>query len=560
MRVFPRILLTVSADQVVDDEEDDFKLNTADFSEDDRTADTPNTPFSPGPGPARKKFPSELKTIKCTYEGCTKTFNRPIRLTAHLRTHTNDRAFACTYEGCDKAYFQDKHLQAHIKGSHTHERSFVCDWEGCGKSFLTSTRLKRHKDTHVGHERFRCAGFPPCNQTFRKHHTLQRHINSEHLQLAPYQCTFVDILTNTVCRAGFDGANGLRQHVERIHGVPKFFCPDCIMPGQFDMEGNPLHLGFVTEKEHQAHIRKEHAHCPFCDLKCRGQRDLQTHIEGQHSGTTLEDRKNIPCTYAGCDRRFTKQNNLAAHVRSVHLGERFICGTFDVSSYHDVAHFDDSDGCGSDFVSKQYLVDHIRVAHLGLSSVINANRKRASVSDIETDDDDEYLDNDFVNEEDYLQPGKRTTKKRGSRTKHTVMDDLIGVSYANDPKRNIMCPVFPCEHRFMRDYDLQVHLQSMHEGWIPNMAPAPMMSLPFSDMNASFQYPEPNMGNHGLFSQQNSFASTPLSSFDDPGADIDWELQRKVLEGGEFWIGSDDPIPNETEWSQDVREMRRLVG
>ncbi len=180
-----------------DNVEEEYKGDDSDTSDEEQTADTPVTPFSP----ARKKFPSELKTIKCTWEGCTKTFNRPARLTAHLRSHTNERPYVCTYEGCDKAYLTDKHLQTHIKGSHTHERSYHCDWEACNKSFLTSTRLKRHKEAHKGHERFRCTAYPPCNRTFRKHQTLQRHIRSEHLELAPYPCTYIDRITGEACDA-----------------------------------------------------------------------------------------------------------------------------------------------------------------------------------------------------------------------------------------------------------------------------------------------------------------------------------------------------------------------
>jgi len=215
------------------DEEEDYKNDKSGSSDEGQTADTPVTPFSPG----RKKFPSELKTIKCTWEGCIKTFNRPARLTAHLRSHTGERPFVCTYEGCDKAYLTDKHLQTHIKGSHTHEKKYACDWEGCDKSFLTSTRLKRHKEAHKGHDRFRCTGYPPCNQTFRKHNTLQRHIRSDHLELAPYPCTYIDPITGEACNAGFDGSVGLRKHEERVHGAAQFFCPQCIVEGAFTPDG-----------------------------------------------------------------------------------------------------------------------------------------------------------------------------------------------------------------------------------------------------------------------------------------------------------------------------------
>jgi len=48
-------------------------------------------------------------------------------------------------------------------------------------------------------------------------------------------------------------------------------------------------------------------------------------------------------------------------------------------------------------------------------------------------------------------------------------------------------------------------------------------------------------------------------------ADIDWELQRRALEGGAFWIGAEEAEDNfrgnpAEEWTQEEMEMRRLVG
>ncbi|KFX93437.1 hypothetical protein V490_04842 [Pseudogymnoascus sp. VKM F-3557] len=108
-----------SSDSDGDGNYSDHGESDASHDEDPEPTETPQTPFSP----PQRKFPSELKTIKCTYDGCTKTFNRPVRLASHLRSHTNERPFACTYADCDKAYIEEKHLKQHIKGSHTHERN-----------------------------------------------------------------------------------------------------------------------------------------------------------------------------------------------------------------------------------------------------------------------------------------------------------------------------------------------------------------------------------------------------------------------------------------------------
>ncbi len=332
------------------------------------------------------------------------------------------------------------------------------------------------------------------------------------------------------------------------------------------MDGTPMHLGFVTEKEFQAHVRKEHANCPFCDIKCRSERELQKHVDTMHSGTTVEERKIIPCTFAGCDKKFTKKNNLNTHIRTAHMGERYICGTFDVSAYPDVAIFKLSDGCGNDFSSKHALVDHTRTAHLGLPTVTNAYKKKAPASKVEpdddTDDDDEYMNEDIINDEEYVEP-KKKAKKRGAKTKTSAVEDLLGLSYNNDPKRNIICPVLDCPYRFMRDYDLQVHMRTAHQGWTQNM------NSIFPSHANHLQYPEPSIDS---FATTPTFVTTPTGN--DAGAlmdtyaqaeaaDFNWELQRQALEGGAFWVGADERVFDggpDQEWNQDAEEMRRLIG
>ena len=427
-----------------DESGDDNHQYEAVSSEDDGLStqvETPITPFSPA---RPTKFPSELKTIKCTFEGCTKTFNRPARLQAHLRSHTNERPFVCTYEGCDKSYLQEKHLKQHIKGSHTHERSYPCEWEGCDKYFLTATRLRRHQDAHQGNERFRCTAYPPCNQTFRKHQTLQRHIRSDHLDLAPYLCTLTNPLTNEPCLAGFDGATGLRKHQDTAHTPPQFMCNVCIVPGQFTPQGQVIYLGFTTQKQLDIHVRKCHADCLFCERKFASQRELQKHIESQHSGTTLEERKNIRCTFTGCLKTFTKKSNLTAHIRTAHNGERFICGTFNLSATPAFSFWDsNTDGCGKDFVSKASLEDHVRTAHLGLPSQTNGNRKKAVKTNL--GDDGKGIGG--------------AKKKRSKKQKPNFIENFVGL----DERRDIPCPVEGCENMFMRLYDVEVHLRARHQ-------------------------------------------------------------------------------------------------
>lgn len=393
--------------------------DTSDYALDDTTshsADTPRaatnyTPSTTAASSRSRKFPSDLKTIKCTFPDCDKTFNRPARLAAHLRSHNDDRPFKCTHDGCDKSYREEKHLRQHVKGSHSQERAYTCTVEGCGKSFLTATRLRRHQDVHAGQERFRCRDYPPCAQTFRKHGTLQRHIRAEHQGGRAFMCQ------EEGCEAGFDSQGALRNHKKREHSEARFWCEECggAQDGQQGEGAAREPVGFFSLTQLQTHIRKEHLQCVFCDQKCRGQSELEAHVELHHSGIPVEARKTIACPRDGCDKKFTKRNNLNAHIRSAHEGVRFVCGEVDLSGTPDLQEWPNENGCGSDFVSKATLEIHVRHVHMGVP-----------------------------------RPKPNPQVESGRAT--NVIDDVAGT------KRNIPCSVTGCSERFIRNHDLQLHL------------------------------------------------------------------------------------------------------
>ncbi|KAH8803115.1 hypothetical protein F5884DRAFT_739212 [Xylogone sp. PMI_703] len=502
--------------ELEDDAEDaDFQLKEDVFSQaGDAHSYTPATPFSPAP----RKFPSEMKTIKCTWEGCTKMFNRPARLASHLRSHTNQRPYVCEEPGCNKSYLEEKHLKQHVKGSHTHERAYQCDWENCGKAFLTATRLRRHREAHEGHNRFRCTAYPPCNQAFRKHQTLQRHIRSEHLQLAPFPCTFVDPVTSEPCKAGFDGPTGLRKHEVQVHGSLQFWCEQCAT--ELDSDGLPVKSGFTTKALLDSHIRKSHFTCLFCPFKCSSRKELSKHAETTHPVSTPEAKKtSVKCSYAGCNKTFSKIFNLNVHVRTTHGGERYICGTFDLGNIDDLATWDRTQGCGKDLMTKSNLADHVRTKHLGLPSVTNTNRKRRC-QDSENDGEGEKTG-----------PPKLAKNKK---PKVSVVDELLGDAYSRDERRTLRCTVPDCPHMFIRVYDLHTHLRTKHQ-LIDPTTDAPIDS--------------------GI-SDNNDSSLDQLQ--DQEGLDLDWGMQNSE----QFWIGADDSHhvqQSDDQWLQDELEMRGLI-
>lgn len=336
-------------------------------------------------------------------------------------------------------------------------------------------------------------------------------------------------MTNQPCNAGFDGASGLKRHEEIAHGVARFFCANCVIPFAFNPDGSPLHPGFSTNQQLQSHIRKEHTNtvCIFCDKHCSNERQLQIHIESQHSGIQLEDRKNIECTYPDCDKTFTKRSNLTIHIRTVHMGERFVCGEFDTSTSSGLEGFEPESGCGMDFTSKQYLENHIRVAHLGqqLPSTKRPTRVKQEANDLADFIDDE--------DDDTYQPRSRKTKRKA---KYSVLQKMTGDRSAAQPATNLDPSLeFAPDTAISQD---------------PILDQAPENIPSFWESAATF---DPNENVPQLIDK----------ALTEPLDNIDWQFQQQAIEGGPFWVGDSnafDATNYDLMWSQDEREMRTLIG
>ncbi|KAK2747536.1 Strongly-conserved Zn-finger binding protein (TFIIIA) [Myotisia sp. PD_48] len=402
---------------------------------------TPVTPFSP----VSSKYPSDLKTHLCPYEDCSKAFNRPARLTEHIRSHKNERIFNCAYADCEKSFLRASHLNHHVKSAHTLIRDYVCDREGCGKAFATGSRLRRHYAAHEGRDKYRCTEHPPCVETFRKHSTLQKHITMVHLNQKPFPCLNSDTLTGKKCTQAFDTAGHLRAHERRIHEGDRFTCTECLnvsgdqeMGGELENNGEASSFRFSTYALLQAHMRTVHPPtCPNCTLTCSSTRELRQHIEISHGDISLEERRTHPCTHLGCSRSFTKKGNLNVHVRTVHNGEkRFVCGETDLSTSKRLDGWIDQEGCGRRYGSKLALEEHVRTAHLGFR---NARTERKA--QLKGDDD------------------KSAPNKTGIPSHLTL---LTGEGYERESARHIPCLLVGCAHRFKRDYDLWLHMGATH--------------------------------------------------------------------------------------------------
>lgn len=489
---------------------------------------TPLTPISPKASP---RHPSDLLKIhRCTYEGCDKSFNRPAKLAQHVRSHTNTRPFVCPHPLCTKDFLRESHLKHHLKSAHSDVRDHVCEWEGCGKSFVTATRLKRHHAAHEGREKFKCT-IAGCGQTFRKHGTLQKHILTVHEGIKPFICEILDS-DGTTCGAGFDTEGQLKSHAGRVHETNNFLCAICSPEGR-DMTGNTIldkgEASFSTNAALQEHVTTEHPPtCTECGQGCKSMRDLKSHIEVIHGGFSVSESMAHFCVEKGCGRGFTKKGNLSMHIQLSHNPNRFVCGGIDPSTLSHVADWDGTNSCGKAFATKASLEEHIRSDHQGLAPSMRSKRQaKHGLSD-------------------------------GPAGKHqvSVLTRLTGAGYEEESGRYIPCLVVGCSHRFLREYDLQIHLQSRHG----------LTDLGIREML---------MDQEGLYSRQ-TFQGTPTFAMkqdvdaekaldvqfnNDIGVvDHDKILGAGASKGGEFSFGGPSCLDRDShEWFRDEMEMRCLI-
>jgi hypothetical protein len=240
------------------------------------------------------------------------------------------------------------------------------------------------------------------------------------------------------CTESFDSKPALKRHKERVHGELKYWCGEC---GRItEPDGTPRRVGFTTELLLHAHLKKEHQNCLFCEFKSASRWELDQHVDMHHSGKTVKDRKTHACTHDGCDKKFTKNSNLMAHVRTAHEGFRFICGEV-VLSGPDYANWTNEQGCGARFSTKVRLEDHIRFLHLG-----------------------------------HERPSKFSKPNGLANDAAAFIDELSGV--ANQTKNTIFCP--ECGEGFARYHDLQVHLSHGHID-TPDVSNVPASFLNHSD-------------------------------------------------------------------------------
>ncbi|EHB15447.1 Zinc finger protein 410 [Heterocephalus glaber] len=151
-------------------------------------------------------LPQVEKKLKCTVEGCDRTFVWPAHFKYHLKTHRNDRSFICPAEGCGKSFYVLQRLKVHMR-THNGEKPFMCPESSCGKQFTTAGNLKNHLRIHTGEKPFLCEA-QGCGRSFAEYSSLRKHL-VVHSGEKPHQCQ--------VCGKTFSQSGSRNLHMRKHH-------------------------------------------------------------------------------------------------------------------------------------------------------------------------------------------------------------------------------------------------------------------------------------------------------------------------------------------------------
>uniref|UniRef100_A0A182QXA3 C2H2-type domain-containing protein n=1 Tax=Anopheles farauti TaxID=69004 RepID=A0A182QXA3_9DIPT len=192
---------------------------------------------------------------------------------------------------CNRKFFRRARLLEHLGG---HLGSIVCDI--CGKVYKNTFHLELHKIDHEAKPEARQFKCELCNRSFHKPYHLKVHLK-RHERV---QCT--------VCQKVLAGEQGLKLHMQKIHGKDTSqVCPTC---------GKDFRCMVSLARHIKAHlglVTVERVQCDQCAKWFEGKQNLRNHIKAIHdeSGQLQCDE----CQHVSPNRRALAHHKARVHRR-----------------------------------------------------------------------------------------------------------------------------------------------------------------------------------------------------------------------------------------------------
>jgi len=109
---------------------------------------------------------AKVGSFQCDIDLCDMAFETRAELNAHKRN-------ICTDESCGKRFSSHKYLKRH-QCVHSEIRPLKCPWDGCKMTFKWLWAQTEHVRVHTGERPYKCSA-PSCGQTFRYVSDYSRH-------------------------------------------------------------------------------------------------------------------------------------------------------------------------------------------------------------------------------------------------------------------------------------------------------------------------------------------------------------------------------------------------
>jgi uncharacterized Zn-finger protein len=147
-----------------------------------------------------------------------------------------------------------------------------------------------------------------------------------------------------------------------------------------------------------------------------------------------------------CQKTFGKNRNLQAHIRRVHAGIK-----------QSGSHLCDWEDCKREFSSKNALKVHLATVHEKIKPYTCEKCKKSFGHKHLLVRHRRTHEREHESEE-----GKGEGDLRNEVSVETLLVERLTGAGEYLEGREIECPVVECKKRFMREYDLQRHIQSVH--------------------------------------------------------------------------------------------------
>jgi hypothetical protein len=119
--------------------------------------------------------PDTCKNQKCPY--CCKLYNISDSLVKHInRKHNHIKTYRCTFPDCGKTFITRKEQQNHI-ARHSSEARYYCEYAGCNCKYTTKSSLDLHVTRIHGEKKYKC---DMCDERYSVRGDLNQHLKRKH--------------------------------------------------------------------------------------------------------------------------------------------------------------------------------------------------------------------------------------------------------------------------------------------------------------------------------------------------------------------------------------------